>query len=214
MISSKNFHLQKPNTFIQTYSMKKQILKSFCCACILGMMACNTNETKTPSADSSSADTAKDTAAIVRRITTGVLDTLWVDSLAFAKLPAGKLVFQYYVESADALTLHGWSVKTFGGFETPPNIKLTTGRPSSLNYGPGSYFGDLVLKNAEINKIQKALKDNKSQFVLFAPKMDGVHIKYEIFVGKDDPGFANKDFLFAPKPTGLIANPSPPRSFD
>ena len=192
------------------FSTKK--VMAFCFLLMLMAASCKNDSTTATATDTNAAAIPNKTLSSddVKQIS-GVLDTLWVDSSAFANLSGNKLVLQYYIGNDDTLTLHGWSSKLTGGFNTPPSIKLSKGRKSDLKYGPGSYFGDLVLK--DINKIQKALKDNKSKYVLFAPKMDGLHIKYDIFVSTDNPAVSFKDFLFAPTPTDAIANPSPPRNF-
>ena len=153
----------------------------------------------------------------------GILDTLWIDSLSFAKLPAGKIAFQYYIGGIDTLTLHGWKAKGFIGtdFDDDPIIKLLKGRSTgSVKYGPSTYFGDLILTNGDINTIAKALKNNKAQYVLFAPNVLRKHIYYNIFVGFDDPHALFSDssehrFLIAPVPVvGVSANPSPPKNFN
>ena len=153
----------------------------------------------------------------------GILDTLWIDSLSFAKLPAGKIAFQYYIGGIDTLTLHGWEAKGITGsnFVDTPVIKLLKGRSSgTMKYGPSIYLGDLILKNGEINEITKALKKNKAQYVLFAPNVLGKHIYYNILVAFDDPNALFSDssvhkFLIAPVPViGVSANPSPPKNFN
>ena len=196
--------------------MLTKILKLVSVNCILLFAACNSNNTSRVNTDSPTA-TSNDsprTALAAPLAIEGTLDTLWVDSGTFSNLPKGKLVLQYLIEPSNAVTLKGWSVKGANGFDPPPNIKLVHGRSSGIKFGPGNYFGDLVLKGDEVKKIKKDITDNKSKYVLFAPQMSGSHIQYEIFITSDNPGSLVKEFLVAPKPTGFIANPSPPRSFD
>lgn len=160
-------------------------------------------------------DTGKMTAVtpVQQDVTTcsGKLDTLWADSLAFTKVPNGKTVFAFTFGNKDTLTLHGWDAKGLlqNGFDSIPDIRLIKGKASNLTYGPGTYFGNVILN--DVKEIKKLLKKENAQYVLFAPQKIGEHISYEIFLSKEDPN--NLKTLFAPIDTKLYANPSPPRKY-
>ncbi len=141
----------------------------------------------------------------------GYLDTLWTDSLSFSNLPEGKEVFVFTFRDKDTLTLHGWDAKGLfnTGFDSIPDIRLYKGRPSNLNYGSGTYFGNVILNDAK--KIKKILKKENAQYVLFAPKKLGEHISYEILVGKENPIALIKKMIVIP--TNVTANPSPPKNY-
>ena len=94
-------------------------------------------------------------------------------------------------------------------FDSLPEIRLQKGRASNYSYGPGTYFSNVVLKGA-VAEIKRLLRKEHAQYVLFAPKKIGEHIYYEIFISKEDPSLV-KDQMFAPIPTNIIANPSPPK---
>ncbi|MEP7372208.1 MAG: hypothetical protein ABI675_02395 [Chitinophagaceae bacterium] len=145
-------------------------------------------------------------------LTTGSLDTLWVDSLSFTQLPdSQKVVFVYTFLPQDTLTLHGWSAKKDSVFGPNPDIKLLKGHAGTLTYGNGLYFGNVVLKKNAVKNIQKALKGNHAKYVLFAPQMvDATHIGYTIFLSIEHPAIAKE---FAVIATGAAANPSPPKTY-
>lgn len=175
--------------------------------------ACNNAENTSPPPDSSS--TAAPAGLQAAASISGTLDTLFVDSATFVRLPAGKIVFQFYSGAPDTLTLHGWKAKGLSGtdFDQEPVIKLTKGKKSTISFGQATYFGDLVLKNGEINDVTRALRRNNARFVLFVPQMMGKHISYALYVSTDDPSTA--EFVRAPVPVeGVIANPSPPKGFN
>lgn len=144
-------------------------------------------------------------------MTGGMLDTLKVDSAAFAALPDGKLIFSFVFEANDVLTMHGWILKkVVKNYDSLPNIKLLKMATSTLPYGIGTYFGSTILGNGAVNHIQKALKDNQAQLVLFAPQKLGNNIAYKILVAKTDP---TKMFVVTTVNTGIDVNPSPPKNF-
>ena len=183
------------------------------------MAACNNGGSDKNNADkivTDSNNTPSPTQAVVTQAALippgGKLDTLWVDSLSFTKLPDGKMVFSFTFGQLDTLTLHGWDAKGLlqHNYDSIPDIRLKKGKPSELTYGPGTYFGNIILDGA-IASIKKSLKKNHSQYVLFAPKKIGEHISYEILISKEDPNAFVK--IFAAMPTGITANPSPPKKY-
>ncbi len=176
---------------------------------VLYLAACNNDNTEKPNPAKEPA-----TPGQAAGLTGGVLDTLKVDSAAFAALPNAKLVFSFVFEANNVLTLHGWSFKGAPGkdFDSLPNIKLLKKAASpTLPYGNGTYFGAVVLAPNDINLIQLKLRQEKAQWVVFAPRKEGNNIFYTIFVAKENPAI-----LFAVKTaatTDIEANPSPPKNY-
>jgi hypothetical protein len=148
---------------------------------------------------------------------TGTLDTLWVDSATFVQLDSTKkAVFEFRIGGIDTLTMDGWTPQDTGGFKfnNLPNISLLKGRGSSLNYGPGIYLGNQILRKGQIKKIQDKLASKNAQFVLFAPNISSGHISYDIFVGVDNPkAKSNVVFTAPPSNTNQSSNPSPPKTY-
>ncbi|HEV8271766.1 MAG TPA: hypothetical protein VGQ04_10715 [Chitinophagaceae bacterium] len=143
-------------------------------------------------------------------ITEGYLDVLWTSSELFLDLPEGKLVFSFVFTHADKLTIHGWRDKIIGGFDPKtPVLKLDNGRASAYKYGLNIYFGNLILGNADINKIQRMIKKEETEKVFFVPEIsETYYIKYKIHIGNEDPNtFGEIDAI----DTGFELNPSPPR---
>ena len=175
--------------------------------------ACNNNggnEKKTD--EKSAADTSKIVSQINQpALISGILDTLWTDSLSFANLPKKKIVFSFTFRKLDTLTLHGWAAEKDSIFTTSPDIKLIKGHASTLNYGNDMYFGNVILKKGHLALIKNKLDQQKAKFVLFAPQIiNGSHIGYKIFLSKEDPGLV-KEYIRIP--TGVDANPSPPKRY-
>lgn len=147
----------------------------------------------------------------------GYLDTLWIDAATFNSLQKKKLTFRFYFQSLTSITMHGWYGKrTKFVHPTPdPDVKLLIGRPSDkAQYGPGNYLGNLVIYKNEINEIKKIIKASSSSYVLFAPvdpSISNGQITYNILLTKDDPN-KGKAVSLAIVPTGITANPSPPRN--
>lgn len=199
--------------------MKKQLFFSwynivFVLTLLTGA-SCNDNSSEKNSAENTDTSTSTNIVTTSPQSAaasfTGTLDTLWTDSLSFTKMDKDKAVFAFYTGGSDTLTLHGWKAK--GIFQTEyngvPDIKLLKGRAGPLSYGPGSYFGNVILK--DVKDIKKLLDKEHAKYILFAPqKIDG-HIWYKIFLGNDDPTALLKMFnLIA---TTYEANPSPPKTY-
>jgi hypothetical protein len=181
---------------------------------VLIIMACNEKKEDQKLSDNSAAETQPVVIQPAIKAFSGKLDTLVVDSLSFSKLPNAKMVFSFVFGENDTLTLHGWHAKGLLGtsFDSLPDIKLIKGNPSHIDYGPGIYFGNVILK--DVNKIQRALKTHNAQLVIFAPKMvDTNHIGYDIFLGKNDPTLS-KISILAIINIDLDANPSPPKTYN
>jgi hypothetical protein len=182
-------------------------------ATVVMLWACNNENTQTPNPVK-----ATGAPAVAAGITSGMLDTLMVDSAKFANLPKAKLVFSFVFEANNVLTLHGWSAKdTSGGhkgFDSLPDIKLLKKAASALTYGEGTYFGGVVLGAHEVNKIKMKLTQENAKWVVFAPRLIGNNIFYTIYVGKVNPEklIAVKTATAPPAPP-VEANPSPPKNY-
>ena len=150
----------------------------------------------------------------------GKYDTLYATKAKFVALPKLKLVFSFSFERgsiSDELTMHGWSLKSGGPHNFPqgiPDLSLARGNPDiNLNYGPGSYFGNVVLEKQAVMDIQTELESGKGfEYVGFSPKKDTLtHIKYAIFLSKKEPiqKLVPGDIM---QLANTYANPSPPRN--
>lgn len=176
-------------------------------------VGCNNNQP--PANEPATTDTDKMIPSVTQSKAasfSGLLDTLYISSDTFEKkIDKGAVVLVFTIQNNDVITMHGWSRKDIlqGKFPTDPDIKLLNGTPSGLSYGPGTYFGNLVLD--DIKKIKKLIKKNSANYVLFAPKKIDDHISYEIFLSKEDP--KNLAPLFGRIPTNMDANPSPPKKY-
>jgi hypothetical protein len=151
------------------------------------------------------------------------LDTLWVDSLSFAKLDTTKrIVFEFKIGGTgilnlDTLTMDGWTAPNLitDPFNDNPNISLLKGRTdSSVIIGPGTYLGNQSLYKKQLKTIQDMLSSNMAHYVLFAPKIENGHVSYTIFLGFDDPTAKHLiPFTTPPVGTGQSSNPSPPKNY-
>jgi hypothetical protein len=180
--------------------------------------SCNDNSPKNPEDEPTDA-VKRDSSAILsptasptQQLVAGKLDTLFIDAAGFDTLRKKKIVFSFTFGQGDTLTMHGWTFKGGLGrdFDDPPNIRLLKGLPSGYSYGPGTYFGDLVLSQADVISIKKVLSDSSGTHVLFAPFLTGNHIHYRIFVSRENPLIPDKQQ--AAIPTNTVANPSPPKN--
>jgi hypothetical protein len=145
-------------------------------------------------------------------LASGKLDTLVIDSASFVKLPdTTKVVFVFTFKPNDTLTLDGWTAKQDTIFTTDPDIELIKYAPSTLSYGNGIYFGNVILKKREVKKIKNMLNNQQAHSVLFAPQLvNGKHIGYEIFLSLEHlPAERLKNAIA----TQTFANPSPPKNY-
>ena len=145
----------------------------------------------------------------------GYLDNLFVPSTTFLGFPKKRIVFRFFSVTPAVLTLRGWSGNTDNDFDDDdPDIKsLQNGHPSGIRFGTATYFGNLILKRDDIIKIKKKLRRDGGLYVLFVPQDpadNAGQITYDIIIDNDDPTTNKQDF--APVPTGLSINPSPPRN--
>ncbi len=156
-------------------------------------------------------DNATITPPKTESLTTGALDTLYIEKSAFENIQGSqpKLVFSFIFTNPDTLTLHGWLYKN--PFNQQPDMKLKYfNRAVNINYGIGNYFGNVVLLPTDIARIKQALTPAMN-YVLFAPKLDGNTIKYEILV--TDKLRVSKDAILVVSAIGVDANPSPPKNY-
>lgn len=144
-------------------------------------------------------------------LTGGILDTLWITATDFKQLNTNKALFVFYFGNQDTIALNGWKDK--GGanpFNPTPDVRLLKGHADAvLTYGPGTYFGNLVLKN--VNQLITKIDANQATQVIFAPYKIGDHVYYKIFLSKEPHMKTPKEFALIS--TGDIANPSPPKTY-
>jgi hypothetical protein len=103
-------------------------------------------------------------------------------------------------------------------FKNPKHeLTLSIGSPSASSYGPGDYFGDLILHDSTLAGIDTLIKHNGTKNVVFVPidpakaSFPG-QITYDIFLTKDDLSpMMNISSLTLIK-TGVKTNPCPPGS--
>ena len=175
----------------------------------------NTNTAvTTDTAVSTDAPTATAIPVVKAAALTGRLDTLWGDAAVFKNLPNGrKLVFSFTFRNPDTLTLYGWPCQNnncTSQYATDPAIKLIKGKPTAYDYGPKVIFGNVIIDKRDVAKIKTKIGTVYNS-VAFAPENDGEYVKYKVFVSIDsvESLVARK---FAVEPTGIEANPSPPKN--
>lgn len=156
------------------------------------------------------AESASQPPPVTAGLTAGILDTLWITATDFKKLDKNKALFIFYFGNQDTVSLNGWKDK--GGsnqFNTNPDVRLTKGRPDQvLTYGPGTYFGNLVL--TDVNQLINKINSSNAVEVIFAPQKLGSHVYYKIYL-------STEPHMVTPKIMPLIdpnaeANPSPPKN--
>jgi hypothetical protein len=192
---------------------------------VLILVSCNSANNEKQSSDSTSNEKAlssgssQDAQALHL---SGKFDTLYTTKDKFLALPDDNadVVFSYTFERStigDKLTMHGWSLKGSSGrnFEDEAELKLSNGNPvDTIDYGPGSYFGNVVLNRHVVKDISDQLRGTGGYiYVGFAPLKDPVrnHIKYRIFLSTVEP--INKLIKENVKELAeSFANPSPPRN--
>jgi hypothetical protein len=197
---------------------------SFLCMIILFSIACNSNSSSAPSADTVAAviDTPVKAAAAPMVRMSGFLNILYIDAKTFIDLKneaRGKLTFRFYLKQPDSLTLGGWSndgnSPNYPNEPPKPDITLWVGGNSAYEIGSGNYFGNLVLYNRKIrNIITKIGTPIDGKYVLFAPLNPADHngqVTYEIHVVSVDPHSLKWSDVSGFAPTGDQTNPSPPR---
>lgn len=180
------------------------------------LAGCNSGVEKNTSTSTTNTDTIITPAAAATppaaALLSGKLDTLWTTATEFKNLNKSKAFFIFNFGNDDTITLDGWKDK--GGanpFNTAPDVRFLKGKPDGLlTYGPGTYFGNLVIK--DVGKIQKIIRDSLATHVLFAPYKSGNHVYYKIFVSKDPHMMVPKTYALIP--ANNDANPSPPKVYN
>lgn len=188
---------------------------SFLIVVIFLLASCNGNNAAPAKTDSlpATANTALKETGKDAKLLSGNLDTLWMAAPAFASLNP-KLTFRFY-DTLNSLTLHGWLGNNNGYNNRPPDARLAIGRQSTVQFGSGNYFGNLILSSPDLNTIQGLISQNHSLYVLFAPQISTTsngQVVYNILLTNDDPGILVKPSVAPLVTTGIITNPSPPRN--
>lgn len=196
---------------------KNQLLLSL--IVLATLYACNSGDKKNAESTESTATTASSPTTETTPSTsakaaalTGYLDTLWITADSFKTLPNKKVVFSFAFRDPDTLTLYGWycrGVICVGSYDNQdrPDVGLTKGHQSPVAYGPNVTFGNIIL--SDVKKIKNMI-GTKYRYVVFAPERYGDFIKYVIYLSNDDPALIK---VLALDPTGVEANPSPPKSY-
>lgn len=152
------------------------------------------------------------------QIIEGHLNTLWIDAATF-KISDKRIIFRFYAELPDSLTLRGWAND---GDNNPdqPDIKLKISpQVSSISFGNKTYFGNLVLRKLQRKQISTLITNGNFQFVLFVPhdpadgdfpSVPAGQITYDIYLTNDDPSVQGAQLTLTKTLLGL--NPSPPRN--
>lgn len=186
----------------------------------LVLIACNQGNPNTGTDPSDSKNEGGGGPAPTAVTMAGTLDTLYIDTADFNKLPNGKKVmFSFAFRTPDLLTLHGWisngNCNSNDSINKAPDVKLLKWRTGSLSINQNIYLGNVFIDQQDIKKIKDFYNaaTTKSKYVVFAPRIDAEHIVYKIFVTNDAP----KPLTLGPSPsflndTNLDANPSPPKS--
>ncbi|MGH2648098.1 MAG: hypothetical protein ACRDE8_11045, partial [Ginsengibacter sp.] len=193
--------------------------------CIITLLAsCNGNNSTgtaaaTDSTSVSSADTmsSANTANAIPQpanLIDSYLDTLWVSVADFSVLQNRRLAFRFYIDSTESVLMNGWTVKINGDYPPNPDLSLSKGRTSTVQYKAGDYLGNLLLSGADIVRLKLLISQNVAKYVLFAPIDPATasfkgQVTYNILLTIDDPQPFAKP-VNAVIATGIKTNPSPP----
>lgn len=200
----------KPNTMHKYF---KPIWYSLInCFTLILVASCNNGDGGKKDKDDSVTETSEPPKAALFG---GFYDTLYVDRVAFTTLAdSSKIIFKNTFQANDALTLHGWVAKPGNTFDVLPYIKFLNSRKGNITYGPGTYFGNIVLHKRQFQKIKdKLLSNPTAQYVLFAPTVSGTDFFYKAYITKDNPATLESITILALIQTGAEANPSPPKDY-
>ncbi len=187
-------------------------------SCTVLMLSCGSNASNesasaasvTPATTDAAATTVAQAVAAKPANFTGTFNAMIAKRESFVDLtPSTKTVYSHTFDEAGTPMLKGWMLDENNKFE-PTTIDFEKGDPTGANFGPGVYFGNVVLRPAEYNKLRRALRQDKTMlYVIFSPKLvDNYYIGYDISIS------ATKSFAaghaFAPV---ADANPSPPKTY-
>ena len=197
-------------------------LSVFFISMALVFIACNSNNSSP--ANSATPNSTSATASPATQLT-GNLDTLYMSVEDFKKLK-NRVVFRFYITDSSHLTLHGW----FGRgqhtqkwtFDTLHNTSLSLYSQSKVTYGPGDYFGDLLLHDTTRQRLDIMIKysNPKAIYVLFEPEVIpasepfGGQLIYNISLTNREAILKSASMPPNPftTPTGAKTNPCPPGS--
>ncbi len=181
---------------------------------VLIVIACNnkTDEKATGTTDTTATTTSETKSPVTAGLTAGYLDTLVAVADSVRKLAEKKLVFVFTFKTNDTLTIDGWSADKDSIFTLNPDLECKKYAPSTVNYGTGMYFGNMVLKKKAVKELQRQLQNANIKSVLFAPKVVDVnHVAYDILLSAENPMIGEK--IKTATSTGLNINPSPPKTY-
>ncbi len=194
---------------------------------VLFLAACNNENSSQAKTDTLNTMTNTISTSVPAKTNffTGYLDTLVIDSAHFQLLGKPPLrgnwtIFRFYIDSSNYLTLGGWAANNGNGNFHPnnapppssPDVILMKANASVRQYGPGNYFGNLILRPNQLNHIQQLLRSTHSKSVLFAPADPALNlnqITYNIILSDK---VYEKDVFATYTLTGETLNPSPPRN--
>jgi hypothetical protein len=183
----------------------------------LFLISCNSTSSEQPKSDTTAAIANESALPPSPRYNLeGNLDTLFIPVGEFKTFHSNKIIFRFYIKNSDTLTLRGWFEKA--KFDTLPDVILSNGRTSNTaKFGPDNYFGNLVLRNNDIQTIIRKINSTTPAptYVLFAPQTDSAfvsQINYSILLTSDDPHPLIPVKATTATSTGTFLNPSPPRN--
>jgi hypothetical protein len=186
---------------------------------LLFIASCNNNDSGTAKTDTPDSPTTNEIGGGGGALNlTGTLDTLFMPASDFPKKqPAPpqspRLTFRFF-DTLNSFTLHGWVGVVFG--DAAPTIRLSIGKPTTVSYGSGSYFGNLILRNYQVENIRDSIDKYNSSKVYFIPEIDNTgnfvgQIVYRILVSNDKVSPTTPVSISAIS-TAETTNPSPPRN--
>jgi hypothetical protein len=197
-------------------------LPVFICLTLIISAGCNNADKTVPPESVAPADSLnKTTETIVPAGPAafgGKLNSLWTEDTLFRKLDKKKVVFAFNFADTNNVLMDGWYLRKGKNsgvedtFDLAPDIQLKKGILTDTLYGPGTYFGNVVLQKKDIKRIIYVLDSTKFTKVIFYPEISHLHIGYKVYVGNNQ---YEKDVssAVAVKPTNVVANPSPPKEY-
>ena len=192
--------------------------------CIITLLAsCNGNNSTTPVATDSTTVSSSDTMSSANKTNASAqpanlidsyLDTLWVTVADFSALQNRRLAFRFYIDNTESVLMNGWTIKVNGDYPPNPDLSLSKGRKSTIQYKANDYLGNLLLSGADIARLKLLIVQHAAKYVLFGPIDPATapfpgQVTYNILLSVDDPHPFAKP-VNAVIPTGIVTNPSPP----
>jgi len=192
--------------------------------CIITLLAsCNGNNSTTPAATDSTSVSSADTMSSANKtnaseqpanLIDSYLDTLWVSVGDFAALQNRRLAFRFYIDNTESVLMNGWTIKVNGDYPPNPDLSLSKGRKSTIQYKANDYLGNLLVSGADIARLKLLIVQHAAKYVLFGPIDPATasfpgQVTYNILLSVDDPHPFAKP-VNAVIATGIVTNPSPP----